>query len=288
MSEKRSVVITGVSTGIGKACVELMIQKGWRVFGSVRKQADADRLESDLGKGSFVPLIFDVTNPEAIRAAAAQVEEALGGRGLDGLVNNAGVAFPGPLMHIPLEEMRQQFEINLFGVLAVTQAFLPLLGAKLPQTNPPGRIVNMSSQGGKIAAPFLGPYVASKHALEGLSDSLRRELMIYGVDVIVIEPGAIKTPIWDKAEDANKSPYEGTDYVELLERFQQAMIKRGRNGLPVERVAEAVRSALESRKPKTRYVIPDMPVQGWLLPRYLPDRWVDKLIASRFNLKLKK
>ena len=185
----KSIVITGVSTGIGWGAAKVAIQKGFRVFGSVRKAADAQRLSAEFGP-NFTPLIFDVTDEAAVAAAARQVREALGGETLFGLVNNAGVAVAGPLLHLPIAEFRQQIEINLTGAVIVTQAFAPLLGADKDLKGPPGRIVNISSVGGRNATPFMAPYNASKFALEGLSESLRRELMLFGIEVIVVAPGA--------------------------------------------------------------------------------------------------
>ena len=196
----KSIVVTGASTGIGWGCVKVLAGKGFHVFGSVRKTADAERLSAEFGK-SFTPLLFDITDASAVAAGARQVLEQLKGGTLLGLVNNAGIANPGPLLHLDIDTFRQQMEVNVTGQLIVTQAFAPLLGAAPDtRTKSPGRIAMMSSVGGKVASPFLGPYSASKFALEGLSESLRRELMVYGVDVIIIAPGAIATPIWDKAD----------------------------------------------------------------------------------------
>ena len=205
----RSVVITGTSTGIGWGAAKVLIANGFRVFGSVRKRADADRLKAEFGQ-SYVPLLFDVTDAGAVKEAAAEVRAALAGETLAGLVNNAGVAVAGPLLELPVEEFRRQIEINLVGVVIVTQAFAPLLGTDRGLKGNPGRIVNISSVGGRIGNPFLAPYVASKFALEGLSESLRRELLPFGIDVIVIAPGAVATPIWAKAEQVDVSPYRNT------------------------------------------------------------------------------
>ena len=200
MNSRPAVVVTGASTGIGEACAQLLAEKGFMVFGSVRKTADAERLKARFGE-NFAPLFFDVTDAEAVLRAAKEVENWLSGRTLAGLVNNAGIAVPGPLLHVPIADLRRQLEVNLIGQMQVTQAFAPLLGARDPQGGPPGRIVNMSSVAGRIARPFFGPYNASKFGLEGLSDALRRELTVYGIKVVVIQPGMISTPIWDKAED---------------------------------------------------------------------------------------
>ena len=261
----KNIVITGVSTGIGHASAEALLGRGYRVFGSVRTQEDADRLQAAWGE-HFTPLLFDVTDEDAIRCAAEQVTIALGDAGLDGLVNNAGIAVPGPVLHLPVDEYRRQFEVNLFGQIAVIQAFLPLLGARKPCPYEPGRIVNISSVSGKIAYPFLSAYACSKYALEALSDSLRRELMLYGIDVIVIEPGAVSTPIWDKSDEIDTSPFEGSDYTVIMTRMLKGMTKMGNNAQGPEAVSRAVIDALESRHPKARYALPANRMTGWWLP----------------------
>ena len=280
------VVITGVSTGIGRASAEELVEHGYHVFGSVRREADATELQNKLGK-NFTPLLFDVTDDRAIKTAADRVVDIVGGQGLTGLINNAGMSCSGPLMHIPLDRLRRQFEVNVIGVIAVTQAFLPLLGARLPQTHPPGRIVNVSSVGGRIAFPFIGAYSGSKHALEGMSDALRRELMIYGIDVMVILPGSVKTAIWDKAEQEDWSPYAGTDYIGIMREFRQLALSLARSGVSADVVGRRIRHALETDRPKTRYALPDHYITSWLVPRMLPDRWVDRLVASRVGLERK-
>ena len=191
----RSVVVTGTSTGIGWGTTKVLIARGFRVFGSVRKKADAERFSAEFG-AALVPLVFDVTDEDAVGSAAVRVGDALAGERLFGLVNNAGVAVAGPLLELPLDEFRHQIDINLTGVVITTKAFGPLLGTDRALTGPPGRIVNISSVGGKNAVPFLSPYAASKFALEGLSEGLRRELLPFGIDVIVVAPGAVATAIW--------------------------------------------------------------------------------------------
>lgn len=281
----KSVVVTGVSSGIGKAVAVDLLGAGYRVFGSVRKLADGERLSEELGPG-FVPLLFDVTNTGAIRRAAAEVERHLDeGEALVGLVNNAGAAAgAGPLLHADLAEVRQQMEINLIGLLAVTQAFAPLLGARRPGPPQPGRIVNISSVGGRMAAPFIGAYAASKHAVEGLSDSLRRELMLYGIDVVVVQPGAVKTAIWDKAEEMDTSAFAGTDYAAAIEKFREEFIARGRRGLEPEAIAAIVRRALEASRPRHRYTALRGRLANWTIPRLLPVRMVDRAISRLFGL----
>ena len=279
----KQVVITGASTGIGRATVEDLLAHGYHVFGSVRQEAAAAALQAQLGQ-NFTPLLFDVTDEAAVKAAADTVADLLNGQGLYALINNAGIGIGGPLMHQPLAEVRQVLEVNVLGTLAVTQAFLPLLGARTPRTPNPGRIINISSVGGKITFPFLGAYAASKHALEALSDALRRELMLYGIEVSVIEPGAVRTEIWDKAEQEDISHYEHTDYAGILARFQEGFIAQGRAGASPEKVARVIREALESQHPRARYALPDHFFTGWLLPRWLPDHRVDRLIASQLGL----
>ncbi len=284
----KSVVITGVSTGIGWGITKILIQNGFRVFGSVRKQADAERLSKEFG-ANFVPLIFDVTDEPAVLAAAAQVREGLKGETLFGLVNNAGIAVPAPLIHMPTDEFRHQLEVNLVSVLIVTKAFVPLLGSDRSLRGypagmiSPGRIINISSVGGKLGGPFLGPYVASKHGLEGFSESLRRELMLYGIDVIIVGPGSIATPIWDKAEQEDASRYKDTEYYEAAVRMQKYTIDNGRKGYPPEKVGEVVHKALTTSNPRVRYaVVPGNPVSRFI-QSLLPKRVIDRIIARNLG-----
>lgn len=278
----KSVVITGASTGIGRDAARILIEKGFRVFGSVRKQEDADGLVKEFGE-NFVPLLFDVTDEAAVHAAAKQVRLELNGETLFGLVNNAGVAVPGPLMHLPIENFRKQLDINVTGQLIVTQAFVPLLGADRSLKGKPGRVVNISSGSGKHGYPFVGAYAASKHALEGLSESMRREFLLYGIDVIIIGPGPINTPIWDKGEQESADQYQNTDYYEAGAKFQEYVLKRGRNGLPVERVSEVILKALTTSKPRVRYAITPEPFTSWLSSK-LPKRFVDNIVAKNLGL----
>ncbi|PWB94845.1 SDR family NAD(P)-dependent oxidoreductase [Methylosinus sporium] len=285
MSEKKFVVVTGVSTGIGYALVEALTAQGFHVFGSVRTPADSERLQARFGAASFTSLLFDVTDAAAVAEAVRETERRLGGAGLAGLVNNAGAAFPAPLLYQPIEEVRLQIEINVIGQIAVTQAFAPLLGASPAKRNePPGRIVNMSSVAGSLASPFLGAYAASKHALEGASDALRRELMIFGVDVVVIEPGVIATPIWDKAENADFGRYDSTVYGPSARRLQKWAVEKGRLAPPPERVAAAVLRALTEKRPPARIRVVPNYLLDWLLPRLLPARLVDRILAKRMGL----
>jgi NAD(P)-dependent dehydrogenase (short-subunit alcohol dehydrogenase family) len=279
----RAVVITGASTGIGRAAVAKAVREGAHVFPSVRKQADADSLKAEFGE-AVTPLLFDVADEAAVRAGAAQVAQALGSRRLFGLVNNAGIAVPGPLLHLDTDELRRQFEINFFGVHNVTRAFADLLGADKQRTGKPGRIVMISSVGGQNGAPFVGPYAASKFAMEGYSQSLRRELMLYGIDVIVIGPGAIATPIWDKAEQGELKRFSNTDYAPMVERVADYMLSQGKKGLPPSDVGDLIWLCLSDPAPKPRYRILRNEFMDVTLPRILGQRAVDKIIAKRLGM----
>jgi NAD(P)-dependent dehydrogenase (short-subunit alcohol dehydrogenase family) len=280
----QSVVVTGASTGIGWGIAKVMTAKGFRVFGSVRKQGDADRLRAELGE-RFSPLIFDVTDEAGIARGAAEVRAVLAGARLWGLVNNAGIAVAGPLLESSIGDFRQQLEVNLIAPMAVIKAFAPLLGTDRTLTGPPGRIVNISSVSGRVGFPFAGLYSASKHGLEGLSESLRRELMIYGIDVIIVAPGSVATPIWDKAEQIDLAPYSKSPYFEILKRFRDYMIAEGRKGWSSERIGEVVREALTAARPKARYSPVAGRFQNWTLPRLLPVRAVDRIIAKTFGIR---
>ena len=279
----KSVVITGVSSGIGWGTAKALIGRGIHVFGSVRKQSDADRLSQEFGR-LFSPLLLDITDESAVRRAALKVEERLQGSTLWGLVNNAGIAVPGPLLHQPLADFRQQLEVNLVAQLAVIQTFAPLLGTDARRHGAPGRIVNISSVGGKIGAPFLGAYAAAKHGLEGLSESLRRELMLYGIDVIIIGPGSVATPIWDKAETTDL-PDNAPEYKESMTRFKAYIIAQGRRGFAPERVGEVVWQALSAAKPSTRYAVVQGKLLNWIVPRLLPSRFIDKILARQLGFR---
>ena len=281
----KTVVVTGASTGIGQATAKVLVDEGFRVFGSVRKQVDADRLQAWLGP-NFTPLLFDITDEAAVHTAARQVRAALAGATLFGLLNNAGVAVPGPLYDLAVDDFRNQIEINVTGQLIVTQAFLPLLGMDSALKGTPGRIVMISSVGGKTAAPFMAPYNASKFALEGLSESLRRELMLYGIDVIVIGPGFVRSAIWDKAEALEVDRYRNSPYFTALQRMRDFMLKSGRAGLPPERVGELVHHVLTTASPKVRYAIVDSRFEHHMM-KVLPLRLVDRIIAYRLGLKRK-
>jgi NAD(P)-dependent dehydrogenase (short-subunit alcohol dehydrogenase family) len=251
------VLITGASTGIGEATALHLDDLGFRVFAGVRKPEDGDRLKNAASDRLRVIQPFDVTDEDAVKAAARTVEEELAGAPLRGIVNNAGIALGGPLEALDLDDMRKSFEVNTIAALAVAQAFIPLLRRSK------GRIVNISSIGGRVAQPFVGPYVASKHAIEGLNDVLRLELMGWDIKVIAIEPGTIATPIWDKGsaqveEALEKMPPEQHDlYRERLDQMPKIIARQNKRGVPPSKVAEAIEQALTAKRPKTRYLVGD-------------------------------
>ncbi len=279
----RSVVVTGVSTGIGWSSAKALLDAGLRVFGSVRREADAERLASAFGP-NFTPLIFDVTDRPAVGAAAERVARTLGDERLAGLVNNAGVAVVGPLFDIDIEAFSGQFDVNVVGPLIVTQAFLPLLGLDRARKGPPGRIVMMSSVGGRRASPFVGAYFASKFALEGLSQALRLELTPFGVEVVVLGPGMVVTPIWDKADAFDAARYKDTPYAVPIERLKAYVSAARKRGLPPDKIGEAVKDAILAPRPKARRVLAPDPVSNWIAGA-LPRRLVDRLISRRLGLR---
>src|SRR6202167_2761765 len=232
MANSKDVVVTGVSTGIGWGTTKVLVSKGFRVFGSVRKQADADRLQTEFGDG-FVPLIMDITDADAVHQAAQKVGSMIGDRNLVGLVNNAGIVVSGPLLYVKPSEYRRQLETNMISPLVVIQVFAPLLGTDKKRQGPNGRIVNISSTTVEVTIPLLGAYSSSKSGLEGMSDALRRELMLFGIDVVIIEPGTVNTAMYDKGEKEDLSEFKQTEYWEAVQNFQKFIVAEARNnGLP--------------------------------------------------------
>lgn len=275
---KELVVITGASTGIGFATAVRLQKAGFQVLACARKPEDLVRLEE--AAPGLRGALLDVTDSERVAQLGRDWSNEGAFRKVH-LVNNAGIAVPGPIECLRIEDIRKQFDVNVFGLIEVTQAFLPLIRATQ------GRIVNMSSVSGLSSAPYLGVYSASKFALESISDALRRELAPLGVKVIVIEPGAIRTPIWEKGL-AQKSVIESQLRPEILpvyrkpfERFIRYAEKLSENAIPVERVAEAVQRGLTDAEPSTRIVVASGKDRvGLRLARWIPDKWADKVIAK--------
>jgi NAD(P)-dependent dehydrogenase (short-subunit alcohol dehydrogenase family) len=285
MSEqsKLSVVITGVSSGIGYATAKLLAERGFQVFGSVRSEVDAERTSRDFG-ANYCALNFDVTDEQAVRKAAEIVRSKIGQTRLFALINNAGIEMAGPLAYLPLERFRLQLEVNLIGVLAVTQAFLPLLGTDPERVGNPGKVINISSVLGRLAVPFVGAYCASKFGLEGFSDSLRREMLLFGIDVIVVEPGAVVTPIWEKAEGKVLHDFPDTPYQRPLTKFVETALKSEREGFPASRVAELIARILSAKKPKARYMLVPKHFVEYTIPRLLPTRMLDYLMGKYLGI----
>ena len=272
-----NVLITGSSTGIGEACALHLDRLGWTVYAGVRKDADADVLRRK-GSAKLTPVIIDVTDQSQIDAVAKQIE-ADSGR-LDGLVNNAGIGRGGPLEYLDLDEWRTQLEVNVVGQVAVTKAMLPLIRPAK------GRVVFIGSIGGRLGSPLMGPYNASKFAIEGIGHSLRQELKPKGVHVSIIEPGAIDTQIWDKAQDTMERlrtelpAIALEEYAEPLETFAKGLAMNAKNAVTPQVVAKVVEHALTARRPRTRYLVGKDAKAVGTLGRFLPDRALDTIVAK--------
>ncbi len=274
----KSVLVTGASTGIGRASALRMDAEGWRVFAAVRREEDAAALRV-AGSDRLVPVMLDVTDAGQIAAAVELVGKEVGEAGLDGLVNNAGIAVLSPLETIPVEDFRRQIEVNLTAQVAVTQAFLPLIRRAT------GRIVFVSSIGGRMALPFGGPYHASKFGIEAVADCLRQELRPWKIDVAVIEPGSIDTAIWESgeriADEVSERAHDSQDelYGKTIERFRGAVKRTAKRGIHPDKVARAIAHALTAGRPRTRYLVGADARGQALARRVLPDRAFDALVA---------
>lgn len=286
---KQVVVLTGASTGIGFASARDLVSKGVYVFAGVRRPEDAEKVQA-LSDTLIEPLMLDICSDEQVSEASKRVAEALKEAGrpvLNALINNAGVALGGPLLEVPMSLMQTQLEVNITAQLRVVQAFASLLGAQ-PNADcgpsGPGRVIQVSSISGTRAMPFVGPYTASKFGVEGLCDSLRMELLPFGVDVIVVQPGPINTEIWDKAPTPETSPYQGSPYEPALRRFYKLFVEGGRKGLPPQAIADVIYTALTHPRPKTRYVKTPGYMTRYLLPRWMPARRFDRLIGKLLGL----
>lgn len=277
----RSALITGASTGIGRATALRLDAAGWRVFAAVRKQADAEALR-EAGSGRIEPLILDVTDGEQIAAAAERVRAGAPG-GLDGLVNNAGISVASPLETIPIDDFRRQIEVNLTGQVAVTQALLPQIRTAS------GRIVFLSSIGGRIAFPLTGAYHAAKFGIEAVGDIFRQELRPWGISVSIVEPGSIDTPIWERGERiadevGGRSPEREALYGKAIESYRKVIRRTAERGIPPDTAAKAIEHALSARRPRSRYLVGlDAKVQARLRP-LIPTPVFDRVVARLMNL----
>jgi NAD(P)-dependent dehydrogenase (short-subunit alcohol dehydrogenase family) len=278
-----AALITGASTGIGRAATLRLDSRGWRVFAGVRREEDGRSLRESASE-RLTPLTIDVTDAASIAAAAESIDAELGAAGLDGLVNNAGVAIPGPLETLPIADLRRQLEVNLVGQVEVTQAMLPALRLA------GGRIVFVSSVGGRTALPFTGAYHASKFGIEAVGDSLRQELRPWGIEVSLIEPGSVATPIWDKGlEEADEiservPAHHDSLYGAKIERYRETVRKVAARGVAPEQVAEAIEHALTASRPKTRYLIGRQAKIQARLAKVIPDRLFDRLVAREMGI----
>lgn len=277
------MLVTGSSTGIGRATALRLDRDGWRVFAGVRREEDAESLRAE-ASDRLVPVMLDVTDAEQVGAAAELVGERVGEAGLDGLVNNAGIAVLSPLETIPIEDFRRQIEVNLTGQVAVTQAMLSLVRRTA------GRVVFVSSIGGRMALPFGAPYHAAKFGVEAVADCLRQELRPWKIDVSVIEPGSIDTPIWERGEEiadevASRAPAAQEElYGQTIERFRAAVRRTAERGIAPDKVARVVAHALTARRPRTRYLV-GADARGQALGRrLLSDRAFDALVRRIMRL----
>ena len=279
-----AIVVTGVSSGIGFNAAKTLCEAGYKVYGSVRKKEDGDKL-CNLYPNLFKTIVFDVRDEGAIKKASEFVRNDLTDNDkLVGLVNNSGIALGGPFKYLETDIFRKQLEVNVLGVVSVTRNFLNLLGAYKGSRHQ-GKIIMISSVSGHRAYPYMSPYSASKFALEGMSDSLRRELMMFGVDVILIEPGPVKSEIWNKAPSKEDNPFIGTEYEESLKTFYEQVIEKAKDSLSASVIGNAVKGIIENSKPKTRYVYTKDKFKEFTIPGILPDRTLDRLMAKRLKIK---
>ena len=281
-----SVVVTGSSTGIGYQTSKTLIKNGYRVFGSVRNNEDATRISNELGS-NFIPLIFDVTNEVEVKASVKKVDDLLENQTLTGLINNAGIAVFGTVQNLTADEFKHQFDVNLLGVFHCTQAFMDLLGADKSRIGKPGKIINISSVSGEIGMPFMAAYNMSKFGLEGFSEALRRELMLFGIDVVVIAPGPVKTPIWSKVDKVGMiKRYDNTAFRKISSKMVRLASALEKTGVSPEVIADRVMSVLTKNNNKPRYRIDSQRFQNILLT-LLPKRMADKMIAKQMGLNKK-
>ena len=283
----KNIVITGVSTGIGYGATKEFLRRGYRVFGSVRRQEDASRLKEEFGE-NFEALVFDITNTSSISAEAERVKSIIGNTNLCGLINNAGATEGAPLMHVSTDLLRKNIEVLVVGQLAVTQAFLPLLGAHRENTYPKGKILMISSTSGKSGFPFVGPYATAKHALEGMSKSLRGELQIYGIDVVVVGPGNIKTAIWGKNKSETIEQYQGTDFYQPLLNMHEYMKELvPKDSLDLDVFSRKLVNIFEKKNPKVRYTVVNKPIKNWIIVNIIPEKIKNRIVAKILGIKLK-
>jgi len=273
---KDSILVTGASTGIGEACALHFDRLGWQVFAGVRRDEDGDRIRGK-ATGSLRPVNMDVTDQASVERAAKEIGAALNGAGLTAVVNNAGIAVGGPVEYLQLDELRRQLEVNVIGQVGVTQAAMPLIR----QSGARGRIVFMGSIGGRISSPLVAPYNASKHAIEAIAEAMRHELAETGIRVVVVEPGAVRTPIWDQGQssadeiEARLPPEAMERYGDAVVALRKAMLFQARTGVEPDVVARVVEKAVTSSRPAARYLVGRDAKLMAAIARFLPDRGRD-------------
>ena len=280
---KKSILITGVSSGIGHGTLRYFVKKGFHVYGSVRNSKDANKLKK-IFRENFTPLIFDVTKEAQVKKAASIVKKDLKNSNLLALVNNAGVAISGPILLQKVKDFEKQININLNGAFRVLKFFAPLCGAEKNNNSKKGVIFNISSISGKIGMPGVGAYTASKFGLEGLSHSLRRELIRYGVDVVIIGPGPIKSEIFDKIDKKFLETLKKSDYAKVAKNIPKRMKNAKKIAFPPEEVGKLIFNALHDPNRKTRYTITPNKLMYWTLPMLITDRMLDKMVTKRSDI----
>jgi len=286
----RSVLVTGASTGIGHDGAQAIARAGFRVFGGVRKQKDADALRA---KG-VVPVLLDVTDDESVARATEEIRAAVGDDGLFALVNNAGIATGGPIEGVPLDDVKQAFEVNVLGLLRVTQAMLPLVrqanARRSTRSEPRARVVHVGSMSGRIATPFLGPYCMSKFAVTALADAMRMELLPFEIEVVVIEPGRVKSEIWEKGKESARAIRErlSPDVVALYERFlpgvEQAIAATGDGAIPTTHTDRALVRALTDERPEAHVPVARGGRAALFMKSVLPVARMDTIVKKMMGL----
>ncbi len=277
---RQYILVTGASSGIGKSACLALENQGYHVLAGVRKSSDVEAWQT-LGKNSIHPLLLDVTNDISVQAAVKSAEELIGDDAMVSIINNAGIAISGAVLYVPLEVWGDQLDVNVLGVVRTTQQFFPLLAKERKnQDDHPRRIINIGSVSGLFASPFIGPYAASKYALEAISDSLRRELYMHDIQVVLIEAGNIATPIWEKAKKS--IPHFGPEHASILALREKLVDKQIADTIPVTMMDQLILKIVMKKKVKVRYMIRR---QKWLfnIIRRLPAKWIDHLMHSKLR-----
>jgi len=279
--EYKNVVITGVSTGIGRELCIKLCRAGYSVIGTVRDPAQGEQLKKAI-PDHFEYVLLDLLDHDSVTGFGQKIKEKTKEEGVFCLINNAGVAMGGPLMLLSYEELHQQMKINFYSVFSITNALLPLMGAGFDTRHEPGMIINISSVSGIFNSPFLGPYCISKHALESMSDIYRRELAVFGIKLVLIQPGPIKTPIWEKSVPKH-NPYKNTDFEAVYDALGKEIEDSEKNALPVECISKLVLRVMQKKNPATRYLVTKNNLIMKFLSHCMPDKWMDRIFFNKFK-----